>query len=49
MCSFNTVNDTPSCTNGLLMNTIARGQHGFDGFVVTDCGGVSFLNQGHYW
>lgn len=49
MCSFNTVNNTPSCSNGLLSNTIARDEFGFDGFIVTDCGGIPFLQQGHYW
>lgn len=48
MCSFNTVNGTPACSNSMMLTTLARGTYGFDGFVVTDCGGVDFLNQGHY-
>eukprot|EP00040_Diaphanoeca_grandis_P014695 m.74689 g.74689 ORF g.74689 m.74689 type:complete len:1106 (+) comp24690_c0_seq2:102-3419(+) len=48
MCSFNTVNGTPACADGMMLNTLARETYGFDGFVVSDCGGIDFLNQGHY-
>jgi beta-D-xylosidase 4 len=48
MCSFPSVNGVPSCANGLMQNTLARETWGFDGFIVSDCGGVDFLNQGHY-
>ena len=49
MCSFASVNGVPSCANGLMQNTLARQTWGWDGFIVTDCGAVDFLNQGHYW
>ena len=49
MCSFASVNGVPSCANGLMQNTLARDTWGWDGFIATDCGGVDFLNQGHYW
>lgn len=48
MCSFPSINGVPSCANGLMQNTLARDTWGFEGFVVSDCGGVDFLNQGHY-
>jgi beta-glucosidase-like glycosyl hydrolase len=48
MCSFPSVNGVPSCANGLMQNTLARDTWGFEGFIVSDCGGVNFLNQGHY-
>ena len=32
-----------------MQNTLARQAWGWDGFIVTDCGAVDFLNQGHYW
>ena len=38
MCSYNSVNGVPSCANSFLMNDIARGQWGFDGYLVSDCG-----------
>ena len=40
MCSYNAVNGVPSCANSLFMNDIARGEWGFDGFFVSDCGAV---------
>lgn len=49
MCSFASVNGVPSCANGLMQNTLARQSWGWDGFIVTDCGAVDFLNQGHFW
>lgn len=48
MCSFPSVNGVPSCANGLMQNSLARDTWGFDGFIVSDCGGVDFLNQAHY-
>eukprot|EP01062_Namystynia_karyoxenos_P069458 TRINITY_DN64953_c0_g1_i1.p1 TRINITY_DN64953_c0_g1~~TRINITY_DN64953_c0_g1_i1.p1 ORF type:complete len:899 (+),score=303.63 TRINITY_DN64953_c0_g1_i1:73-2769(+) len=38
MCSYNGVNGVPACGNDLTMNQIARGEYGFDGFFVSDCG-----------
>lgn len=32
----------------MSLTTLARDTYGFDGFVVSDCGGIDFLNQGHY-
>jgi beta-glucosidase-like glycosyl hydrolase len=48
MCSFNSINGEPSCSSDLLMNQVARGKWGFSGFTVSDCGGVSAINTGHY-
>lgn len=48
MCSFPSVNGVPSCANGLMQNSLARDTWGFDGFIISDCGGVDFLNQAHY-
>lgn len=41
MCSYNAVNDVPSCGNNLFMNVVARGQWGFDGYIVSDCGAIA--------
>lgn len=45
MCSYNAVNGVPSCANGFLMSTIARGQWGFDGYITVggDCLRVIFM------
>ena len=32
MCSYNAVNSVPSCANAWAMNTVARGDWGFDGY-----------------
>lgn len=53
MCSYNAVNDVPSCGNNLFMNVVARGQWQFDGFIVSDCGAIAdgaftrYINE-HY-
>ena len=40
MCSYNAVNNIPSCGNDYFMNEIARNEWGFDGFFVSDCGAL---------
>ena len=37
----------PACANGELLGTILRGQWGFDGYVVSDCGAVLDIYQTH--
>ena len=37
MCSYNSVNGVPSCANGWLLNTVARGEWEFDGYITSDC------------
>ena len=48
MCSFNSVNGQPQCSNGLTENEILRSAYGFDGYIVTDCGAVEHLKD-DYW
>jgi beta-glucosidase-like glycosyl hydrolase len=48
MCSFNSINSEPSCSSDMLMNRLARGEWGFEGFTVSDCGGVPAINTAHY-
>eukprot|EP01084_Bolivina_argentea_P243622 408373_1 len=40
MCSYNAVNNVPSCGNDYFMNQVARKEWGFDGFFVSDCGAI---------
>jgi len=40
MCSYNLVNGTPACENGLLIDQILRKDWHFDGFVRSDCNSV---------
>jgi beta-glucosidase-like glycosyl hydrolase len=47
MCSYNSVNGIPSCANSFLMNTIAREEWLFEGYLTSDCGAVSNIPQTH--
>ncbi|HVU72306.1 MAG TPA: glycoside hydrolase family 3 C-terminal domain-containing protein [Mycobacteriales bacterium] len=40
MCSYNRVNGVYACENPYLLNTVLKGQFGFDGFVMSDWGGT---------
>lgn len=37
MCSYNSVNGVPSCANDWLLQTVARENWGFDGYITSDC------------
>lgn len=47
MCAYNRTNGEPCCINKKLMVDILRGEWGFDGFVVSDCGAVYDIWHGH--
>jgi len=47
MAAYNAINGTPCAVNKLLLTDILRGQWGFDGFVVSDLGGISHLMRDH--
>jgi beta-glucosidase len=47
MASYNAINGVPSNINPLLLTEILKGQWGFEGFVVSDLGGVNTMVQGH--
>ncbi|CAF3378305.1 unnamed protein product [Rotaria sp. Silwood1] len=49
MCSFNAVNGIPACANQFLLETIARESYHLDGFVVSDCGAVATIMDGHHY
>ena len=46
MCAYNSVLDQPACASSLLFNLL-RNQWGFQGYVVSDCGAIGDLYQGH--
>ena len=46
--SYNAVNGVASCGNAKVQNEILRGQFGFDGYIVSDCGGVEDLGNARY-
>ena len=47
MCAYNRTNEEPCCANKKLMTDILRGEWGFDGYVVSDCGAIRDIWAGH--
>lgn len=47
MASYNAINGVPSNINPLLLTDILKKKWGFQGFVVSDLGGVNTMVQGH--
>ena len=47
MCSYNRVGGTPACANPRLLQQILREEWKFPGYVVSDCGAISDIYQGH--
>jgi beta-glucosidase len=47
MCAYNSIDEFPSCTNKLLLQEHLRNAWGFKGFVVSDCGAIVDVYQGH--
>jgi beta-glucosidase len=47
MCAYNSIDDWPACTNKMLLKEHLREAWGFKGFVVSDCGAIVDVNEGH--
>jgi len=47
MCAYNAVNGEPACANQFLMQRTLRGAWKFGGYVVSDCGAVHDIFEGH--
>ncbi|HVN04190.1 MAG TPA: glycoside hydrolase family 3 C-terminal domain-containing protein [Bryobacteraceae bacterium] len=47
MCAYNSVDGLPACANPMLLGQILRGEWNFPGYVVSDCGAVGDIYQGH--
>jgi beta-glucosidase len=47
MCAYNSIDEFPACTNEMLLKAHLRDAWGFKGFVVSDCGAIVDVNQGH--
>jgi beta-glucosidase len=47
MCAYNAVDGVPACANTDLLQTRLRGEWGFQGYVVSDCGAISDIFRGH--
>jgi len=49
MAAYNAINGTPCHANRKLLTEIVRDEWGFDGYVVSDCGGVTRLFDKHHY
>ena len=47
MCAYNSINGQPACANEFLLEDTLRGAWRFNGFVVSDCGAVMNIWDGH--
>jgi len=47
MCAYNSIDEWPACTNKMLLKEHLRDAWGFKGFVVSDCGAIVDVYQGH--
>lgn len=49
MTAYNAINDIPCTLNSWLIQKVLREEWGFNGYVVSDCGGPSLLLTGHQY
>jgi beta-glucosidase len=49
MCAYNSINGQPACANEFLLQDQLRGKWGFKGYVVSDCGAVIDIFNGHHF
>ena len=47
MCAYNSINGQPACANEFLLQDQLRGWWNFQGYVVSDCGAVLDIHNGH--
>jgi len=47
MCAYNSINGQPACVNEFLLEDQLRGKWNFQGYVVSDCGAVRDVFEGH--
>jgi Beta-glucosidase-related glycosidases len=47
MCAYNSYKGEACCGSSKLLNGILRTEWGFDGYVVSDCGAISDIYNGH--
>ena len=49
MCAYNSINGEPACANQFLLEDQLRGKWSFQGYVVSDCGAVRNILDGHHY
>jgi beta-glucosidase len=49
MCAYNSLNGQPACSNTALLDEHLRHDWGFQGYVVSDCGAMTDIFEGHHY
>jgi len=49
MCAYNAIEGEPACANEFLLEHTLRGAWQFQGYVVSDCGAVRDVDEGHHY
>jgi beta-glucosidase len=49
MCAYNSINGEPACASQFLLEDQLRGKWNFQGYVVSDCGAVRNILDGHHY
>ena len=49
MCAYNAINGQPACASEFLLQHTLRGAWQFQGYVVSDCGAVRDIHEGHQY
>jgi beta-glucosidase len=47
MCAYNRIDGEPACANTHLLGDLLRGEWGFNGYVVSDCGAIDDIFRRH--
>jgi beta-glucosidase len=47
MCAYNRVDGKPACANDMLLKDVLRGEWGFPGYIVSDCGAIDDIYLRH--
>jgi beta-glucosidase len=47
MCAYNRVDGVPACASTDLLQKRLRGEWGFQGYIVSDCGAIADIYRGH--
>ena len=47
MCAYNSVDGSPACASGMLLQQTLRKKWNFDGYIVSDCAAITDVAVGH--
>jgi beta-glucosidase len=49
MCAYNSIDGAPACANKMLLEQTLKQKWHFDGFIVSDCGAIGDVANGHHF